>query len=241
MTLEFVEPQEIATWNALLYGPGKSGKSVAAASAPGPVLYCNAESQSALRVPRAMHPNLKEVALDKLSAMLDVIAHLREGKHSFKTVAVDPVGELYTHLVYELSGGSLSPRLDVYRDAGTHIERFARNLCALPINVVFVAHDHVFDTSSEGDSERLPYTGSNSNPSLGGKLLQMVDIVGFTGVVREDDKTVYKAQLINGYGRRGGSRFPVLGASRELDLTEWSDRINESIAAEGSQKEAKAA
>jgi hypothetical protein len=70
--------------------------------------------------------------------------------------------------------------------------------------------------------EVLPFTGSASNPSLGRKLMSMVDVIGYTARVEQEDGNVqYVAQLIPAKGRRGGDRFDVLGDFRPLDLSEW--------------------
>jgi len=74
--------------------------------------------------------------------------------------------------------------------------------------------------------ERLPWTGT-TNPALGSKLMGMVDIVGYTGVVeQEDGERAYIAQLITQQGRRGGDRFGgVLGDWAPVDITQWMEKI----------------
>lgn len=48
-SLNFVEPLTEAHMNILLYGPPKTGKTVGAATAPGPILYLNADRPNATR------------------------------------------------------------------------------------------------------------------------------------------------------------------------------------------------
>jgi len=51
--LQLVTPSEDPNTNVLLYGPPKSGKTVAAASAPKPLLYLNADRPNATRFARS--------------------------------------------------------------------------------------------------------------------------------------------------------------------------------------------
>jgi hypothetical protein len=52
-SLTFVDPPAAPeTFNVLLYGPPKSGKSTAAATAPGPILWVSAEGPGALAYAR---------------------------------------------------------------------------------------------------------------------------------------------------------------------------------------------
>jgi hypothetical protein len=69
----------------------------------------------------------------------------------------------------------------------------------------------------------------------------MVDVIGYCGVQTDEGEPRYVAQLLPGGGRRGGDRFNVLGAVREVDLTEWfdlMDRAAASVAAEANKQEA---
>jgi len=223
MSLQFVEPHPDPHVNVLLYGAAKTGKSCGAASAPGPILYLNADSPNALSMARRMFPDtIHEVRAEGLQTVVDVSEELLERPDEFKTIVVDPVGELYRVILESLSGRALSPHINLYKDTQTHLERFMRFLCELPINVVFVAHEFAEKDDEAGNFERLPATGTK-NPALGAKLMAMVDIFGYTGVVagEGDAPPKYLAQLINGGGRRGGDRFGVLGPDREINVSEW--------------------
>jgi hypothetical protein len=72
----------------------------------------------------------------------------------------------------------------------------------------------------------MPYTGTK-NPALAEKIVAMVDVIGYTGVVRDNEtkEVSYVAQTVNGGGRRGGSRWEVLQPSAPLDLGEWIEAI----------------
>lgn len=226
MPLEFVEPDPNPNINVLLYGAPKSGKSVGAASAPGPILYVNADRPNATQYAHSQNPGkIKEVRPTGLSTLVDVVQELDANPDDYETVVVDPIGELYRTVLEDLSGRALAPQIQHYGDTNTHVERFCRALCEMPFNVVLCFHELRSKDDEAGNFERVPYTGTN-NPALGAKLMGMVDIVGYTGVVKDDNGQVnYLTQLVDGRGRRGGDRFGVLGVSRETDLSEWFSLI----------------
>lgn len=118
---------------------------------------------------------------------------------------------------------AIRPKINLYQDVYTHIERHCRLMCSLPVNFVIVTHDLPVHDEETGGHEHMPFTGSN-NTALGAKLMAMVDVVGYTAV---KDENQYVAQLVNGKGRKGGDRFKVLGLYREMDLTEWARLIAE--------------
>jgi hypothetical protein len=221
-SLRVVEPSaEPPTLNVFLYGPPKQGKSVGAASAPGPVLYLNCESPNALRFAHRLHDDLREVRVTGLADLNATVLRLRDGKAGDRSVVVDPVGDLHRLLLEEASSRAIRPALQAYGDVSVHVERFCRALCELPVNAVFVAHEQPLKDEESGGFERLPWTGT-TNPALGAKIMAMVDVIGYCGVRREEGKDpAYVAQLVDGAGRRGGDRTGTLGASRELDLAEW--------------------
>lgn len=229
MSLPFVKPPKTATMNVLLYGPGKVGKTLGACSAPGPVLLVNADRGNASRLAHDRRgDDLHETPMVGLQTFTDVILHFRDGSAPEKTVVLDPVGDARRILIEEMSNRALRPPIQLQGDANIHIERFCRALCELPVNVVIVAHELATKDEEAGTFERVPYTGTK-NPALGNQLIQMVDVIGYCGVVESEDggDPRYMAQLIAGNGRKGGDRFDVLGKARELDLTEWSNLINQ--------------
>ena len=232
--LEFVaQDRDNPYVNALLYGGPKTGKTVGAATSPGPVLYVNADSPNATRFAHRADftSEIKEVKATGLSTLIDVTNELLENVQEYGSVVVDPVGDLYRKVLEDLSGRALSPRLNEYGDTGTHLERFCRALCDLPLNAIFVAHETAVKDEADGGFERLPYMGTN-NPAPGAKLMAMVDVIGYTGVKVNEDKSVsYVAQLYNGHGRRGGDRFGVLGKTRDINISEWVDLTRPVIAA----------
>lgn len=219
MTLDFVKPAEVAsTLNIGLFGPGGTGKSVGAASAPGPILYGNAEGETALLFARGLYGDDKihEFPITKAADLDALFLHMKDGCEE-KTFVLDTIGETYQRLVEELAGTGRAS-LQNYGDVNTKLERFIRAIRDLPINVVILAHEQVDD--EEGEVTRRPLTGGKKLPE---KLVAMMDVVGYTAVVpaSEDAPAKYVAQLVEAKGRRAKDRSGALGTHREINLSEW--------------------
>ena len=235
--------------NILLYGGPKTGKTTGALSAPGWILDLNFDMPNATYFARSRMtedrifevdiPPYREGHNDVDAVLNEVAQTLRqqlEQDGGFDAVVVDPVHELHRRLMDEQSRRAVRPSRDTYGDVAKMIERFCRFLCEMPAAAIFVCHDRPIKDEQTGGFERLPYTGT-SNPDLGLKLLGMVDIVAYTGVVkRENEKPLYVAQLFEGDGRKGGDRFGVLAGQsgfRTLDLAGWFQDIGNPLMHEG--------
>lgn len=219
-SLEFVKPSaNEPTLNFLLYGGPGTGKSTGAASAPGPILYGNAEGPGALRYARALYGNdkFREVAITKKADLDALFRYAREG-HGEKTVVIDTIGEVYRILIEEIGGDK--PTIQQWGEVNQIIERMARALRDLHVNVVLVCHEEIVRDEQTGEMLRQPITGGRKLPA---QLMAMVDIVAYTGVVPETDTepAKYMGQLRSGNGRHAKDRSGALGAARALDLTEW--------------------
>jgi hypothetical protein len=223
-----VDPsQDEGHLNILLYGPPKTGKTVGAASAPGPILYANAERPNATRYARKLHGDkIKEVKVEGLATMIGIIEEVQANPDKWETVVIDPLADFYRILLEGLSGRALSPQIQIYGDAGVHMERFCRSLCDAPVNAVFVAHELKEKDEDSGGFDYLPLSTTKSgSPTFSAKLMAMVDVIGYTGIVpgENDEPPVYLAQLVASKGRKGGDRFGALGKSREVNISEWVD------------------
>lgn len=217
--LNFIKPTDAPpTINVLLYGPGGVGKSVNASSAPGPILYGNAEGENALRYARGKWGDEKihEYPITGAKDLDDIFVYIREGCEE-KTLVIDPVGEVYQRLVDELAGGGRAS-LQNYGDVNTKIERFVRAVKDLPINVVLICHEQVDD--EEGEVTRRPMTGGKKLPE---KLVAAVDVVGYCAVLPETDDAPRRwvAQLVEANGKRAKDRSGALGKVRDIDISEW--------------------
>lgn len=217
--LDFVKPKDVPdTINVLLYGPGGVGKSVNASSAPGPILYGNAEGENALRFSRGKWGDEKihEYPITCAKDLDDIFVYARNGCEE-QTLIIDPVGEVYQRLVEELAGSGRAS-LQNYGDVNTKIERFVRAVKDLPINVVLICHEQVDD--EEGEVTRRPMTGGKKLPE---KLVAAVDVVGYCAVLpeAEGEPRRWVAQLVEANGKRAKDRSGGLGKVRDIDISEW--------------------
>lgn len=237
MSLNHRTPEPTPYVNVLLYGDAKTGKTIGAASAPGRILYLNADLPNAtLKAHEIYGPSMDEVTFEGLVTLADIHQAVWDPQGGYATVVIDPVGEVHRCLMDAQSDRAIRVDVRIYGDVAKYVERFCRDLCEAPINVVLVCHENQVKDEATGRLERMPWTGTN-NTSLGNTLLRMVDVIGYTGVRIEgegDDRSKrYVSALIPAQGTRGGTRFEVLGDWRDTNLSEWFRLIAE--AAEDNQ------
>jgi AAA domain len=237
MTLQFSdEIPEVPTINVALVGSPKSGKTMGAASAPGPILYLNCDLPNATRRAKQTYPGkIHEVKLEKqpdrttnIMAALDDIARASFAGE-YGTVVLDTIGDLYKLVLEAQSARAVRASLPQRGDTSVYLARFCEALCEAPINAVFICHDMPVKDEAAETTTILPFTGTN-NPNFGRKLLGMVDVIGYSGEVQGEDGPEWVAQLTNEKGRPGGGRFSVLRGEkgyRRMNLTEWVDVIHE--------------
>lgn len=234
--MEFVTPPQDPTINVLLYGPPKTGKSIGAGTSPKGVLYLNADLPTATRQVHLRNsdgsifePLMPEEGEQKLMPLLAEITRAVHDPNQdvIKTVVIDPLGELYRRLLEDFSRRAVRPSLPLYGDAAVQTERFVRKMLKAPVNCIIVAHEWGYE---EADSEGMVkgiWTGTKSGSiSMGNKVMGLVDIIGYTALIRNDaGEKLSVAQLFPGKGRQGGDRFDCLGAIRPLNISEWIEAI----------------
>jgi len=232
MSLDFVDPTDHPpALNIVLYGPPGSSKTTGALSAPGPILYLNAEGANAAMFARRLHSDteIREVVIEKGDTLNEALLYARAG-NGIKTVVLDSLGAIFQAVLEGYTGGG-KPTLPQYGDTTTAIERFARALRDLPVNVVLIAHEQAVKDEVSGQFERLPFTGTN-NPALGVKLMAQADVVGYTGRIEGDEENPeprYVAQLFDAGGRRGKDRTDSLGQFPELNISAWVELYKQAL------------
>lgn len=240
-TLSFVPPAEAPeTFNVLLYGKPKSGKSTAAATAPGPILWVNAEGGGALGYARKIAgergTEIHEVALTAKTPnpaeVLDAVyVHVRDGlEPKVRTVVVDTVAKVRDALVAKMVVKGSKQSLPQYGQVADKLGGFILALRDLPVNLVLLAH------VDQKDSEE----GRVVDPLIGGQLTEKVpgevDVVAYTASWEDEDGVRrYYGQLVEGKGRQGGDRSGALAGDkgfRELDLSEWLEAYRDALTPE---------
>lgn len=220
------------TCNIMLYGPTGAGKSMGAASAPGPIMYLNGDGDDALDLAHATFGDkLHEypVTKDNAKQTLDW-AYIEAQKGEYETVVLDPIGEIYQALLDQASNsGHIS--LSMRGDASTKLQRFSRLLRDLPVNFIICAQESVEDQGDE--VSRRPQVGPTQG-TLSEKLMQMMGIIGYVGVVQDESEggsgqRRHMAQLVEARGRKAKGRLGVLGDSRETNLTEWIELMSKAL------------
>lgn len=239
MPLSFADPLPPAPFvNVALVGPPKTGKTAGAASAPGPVAYCNFDLPNATRFAREKYgdEHVREVEFPKpteeqKSPVLDTMHDLAVAAWAgeFKTVVLDPVGDLYRRLLEEKTSMKLRFGIEHRGDVSTMMARMFHSLCEAPCNFVAVAHEMPVQDEGSGETRVFPFTGTQKT-TLGAKLLGMVDVIAYTGISYNDEGApTFWGQLVAQNGRPGGDRFNCLAdpktGSRVLDLSEWIEAI----------------
>ena len=236
--LTFVEEPPAPTHlNTLLYGPPGSGKSTAAATSPGPILWVNAEGGNALafarKIARERDTRILEVRIDPndQTAPLTVKQTLSEvyrlvrsgGEPQVQTVVVDTVAKLREALAAQIVVPGAKNSIQQWGDVAKALGGFVKAFRDLPVNLVLLCHEEVSDV--EGDRIVRPLIGGALSETIPGE----VDVMAYCGAHREENEVVYLGQLVEGRGRRAKDRSGSLGSVRPLDLTEWLQAFREGL------------
>ena len=220
MALELFSTEKMpATVNVLLYGPAGAGKSTAAASAPGPVMFINLEGPNALhfarKTARAADTEILEVRVDWGE---DPRAYFREAfaaakERGVNTIVIDTLGKLRDGIAFSIGGES--PSLPQWGQVGKAMTTILRELRDSDMNTILICHERVLD-SDTGDRIVEPLVGGKTTT----EAMAEVDVIAYCGAVRDENGTRYLAQLIESKGRRAKDRSGALGDIVELNLTD---------------------
>lgn len=245
--LLFIEdPGAPDTFNVLLYGETGSGKSTAAATAPGPIMWVNAEGPGALAYPRKVarerDTQIYEARIPRnLSPrpiLRQVIEHVRDGTEpQVQTVVVDTVAKVRDGLIRDMVTPGAKNSIQQFGEVAKVLEEFVVMLRDLPVNLVLICHEEISDV----DSERIV------QPLIGGALTAKIpgdmDVMAYCGATRDPDTggVQYLGQLVAGKGRRAKDRSGGLGGVLPLDLSLWLERFRETLLSAGPDAEEDAA
>lgn len=218
------------TMNCLLYGPAGAGKTTAAASAPGPIIWANLDGPNAMVFARKV---AAERGTDLLEIQIapdeDPRIRLREAitystTNDVRTIVVDGVGKLREQIAYAIGGDN--PSMQDWGMVGKAMRDLTRALRDLPVNVIFIAHEQIVE---EGEAVIIrPEVDAKGRTAE--MLMGEVDVVGYCGVIEDEGERIYAAQLVEKGGRRAKDRSGALGTFRQLDLSEWLETFTKALA-----------
>lgn len=232
----FVNPNEVATtYRFALYAASGEGKTVAACSAPRPLLAVNADRPSAFAFARKFHKlspsDLREMRYEDETTLDSAYAYLRNEGQDVRTVIVDPLGNIYDAL--RLSGKFVrrdDGEID-YDAVNSKVIGFIRALRKLDVNVVLVGHEKINDSGKKKDGKVYPAFGG---PTLINKVLAEMDVVAHveryqrrdpeSGDLGEVQWIGQIAPIDNFVGKGYGN---LLGDRRVLNLSRWVELLNE--------------
>lgn len=239
--LVFVDPKTAANayrvclWNA----PG-TGKSVAAASAPTPILVVSADRPTAYAYARKHHGHdeqqLREVRYEGPETLQSVVTYLGSEGCDVRTVVFDPISHIVDRFadiaprVPESEGGGPN-----YQWVNKQIMTFLLSLRRYDVNVVLVAHERLSE-GKKGDGKLYPQIGG---PALINKVLAEMDIVArierVTRTVDDADETVWVGQLqpVGNLVCKEATAAD-LGDRRVADLSRWFELANAAVAPDNS-------
>lgn len=226
------EPDVRETFNVLLYGKPKMGKTTAAATAPGPIMWVNAEGPGALgyarKVAASRGTNIYEKRIgnraltpDPAGVLEQVYRHVLSGEAPIvRTVVVDTVAKVRDALINQFVVKNSKDSRQQYGMVNDKLGGFINALRDLDVNLVLLAHV---------DEKNVQETGS-VDPLIGGALTAVVpgevDVVSFVMRLPAEGDTPARhvGQLVEARGRSCGDRSDGLAADgpiRDLDLTVW--------------------
>lgn len=171
-----------------LYGRAGSGKTTLACTFPNTLLL-DIKDEGTDSV--ADVKGLKVLAAEDWDDIEQVYWYLEGGKHSFKTVVIDTVTQMQDFAIAEVlskkkkkvedAGGFGTLTRQEWGDVASLLKVWIMNYRNLPINVVFIAQERVFNAGEESDDpdgQIAPEVGPRLMPSVASTLNAAVDLLG---------------------------------------------------------------
>lgn len=190
---DIVKPMRLA-----VYGRAGSGKTTLASTFPAPLLidFKDEGTDSVADV-----KGLKVLPAVEWEDVESLYWFLESGKHDFKTVILDTVTQMQEFAIKAVLGRKKKKIVGQAGDWGTMTKQdwgetaslmktWIMHYRSLPINVVFIAQDRLFNSGDEGDDmddQIQPEMGPRLSPSVASTLNAAVDLL-VNSFVREDVK-----------------------------------------------------
>lgn len=187
-----------------IYGPAGTGKTTLAGTFPGPVLLIDMNDRGDDSVANVKGLEVADVTSEE--ELEDIYWELKSGswKGKFATVVLDTVTQLQQIIIEELSEarGKRNKKFAdknpgdwgtmTKQDWGTVSSKMKKhivNFRDLPVNVVFLAQQRVFNVGEDEEVEFQPEVGPSLSPATAAYLASAMHVVGNTFIRRKIKKT----------------------------------------------------
>lgn len=227
--LMFVDPTKTdPTYRVCLWAAPGEGKSVAACTAPGPILVVNADRPAAYAFARKHHAGkeIREVRYEGVQTLEAVFQYLAAPGCDIKTVVVDPVSNIIDQ-IRDVAPAAKDGDID-HSWVNKKMLGFVQALRRFDVNVILIAHEKLND-GKKGDGKMYPSMGGGT---LINKLLAEMDIAAHisrvTRMVDDEQETVWIGQLQPVGNLVCKESTPAdLGDRRVADLSRWFELAND--------------
>jgi hypothetical protein len=223
--LLFVNQDEVqTTYRICLAGEPGDGKTLAAATAPGPLLVLNADRPAAWDVAKRRHPDkdIRETRYVDHTSLEATYRYLATpGGSQVGTVVVDPWSNIYDQLCatapkkLDNRDGEMKPD---YEMVNSKLLGFITALRRFDVHVVIVTHLKEND-GKKGDGKTYARFGGMG---LIRKAMAEMDVIALIRrTTPEDGEPVWFAEVQPTDAWAGKDGTDTLGARRVADLTRW--------------------
>lgn len=205
----------------VFYGRAGSGKTTLSGTFPGPILLLDCKDEGTDSVADVKGIDVMEV--HEWEDLEHAYWWLVQNPGKYKTVVIDTVTQLQQIVVEEIGAKKAEKSGKAVGDWGTmtkgdwgdvasRLKTWITNFRDLPMEVVFIAQDRVFNVDEEGSDDGMidPEVGPRLSPSVMSHLCAAVSVIGHTFI---------RSRVI---------KQKVKGRTREKEVKEYCLRLGPS-------------
>lgn len=230
--LTFVDPTTVqTTYRICLAGEPGDGKTIAAATAPAPILVLNADRPSAWEVARRRNPDkeIRETRYHDSTSLDELFRYLGSPEGAdVASLVIDPWSNIYDQLcatapkVEDSKTHELKPD---YEMVNAKLLRFLTALRRFDVHVVIVTHLKENESGKKADGKTYARFGGMG---LIRKSMAEMDVIALIQrTTPEDGDPVWFAEIQPTASWAGKDGTDSLGARRIADLSRWVELARE--------------